>query len=748
MKKLVIGIAILLGSATTAWSAPPAPLTKLRQITALANAEADRKLPVAFEATVTSYLKQNSTLYVQDDGVGIYVFPKTDAQLVAGDRVLVRGTTAGSFHPIVVSESITFLRHGSLPEAVPATFDDLIHFKYDCVLVKVRGVIRAADKQLYSKANGIDLKVLLDGGYFDVFVDYNTDDSLENLLDAEVEITGVAGGAFGGKMQVIGVMMVVPSPSLVRVIHRANNDPWSLPLTPMDQVITGYHITDRTKRVRVHGVVTYYQPNRSAVLQDGKKSLWIMTQTYQPMAIGDIVDATGFPEARNGFLTLSHGELRDSHVQAPIAPMPTTRKDLATSGHIIDLVSVEGIVVSEARGGTQDQYNLTADGQLFNAIYHHPTDNQLSLPMKQIPIGSKVRVTGICVTEDSNPFDPDVGFDILMRTFDDIEVIAGPSMVNIRNLTIAVGLLLVLVFFAIARSWAVERKVRHQTAALAATEQRRSRILVDINGSRPLAEIIEEITEFVSFQLGGAPCWCQITDGARLGKFSPGIGTQRIACEEIPSRSGLPHGEICVAFDKASKPSATEADTLSMTAGLAALAIETRRLYSDLHRRSEFDLLTDIHNRFALEKRLDMQIAEAHHKAGVFGLIYIDLDKFKPINDHYGHHIGDLYLQEVALRMKSQLRGADILARVGGDEFAALISEARSRDGVEEIAQRLERCFDQPFFIEGIRILGAASFGIAFYPEDGATKDELLNAADGTMYAVKNKKRPEAAKVA
>lgn len=177
MKKLVIGIAILLGSATTAWSAPPAPLTKLRQITALANAEADRKLPVAFEATVTSYLKQNSTLYVQDDGVGIYVFPKTDAQLVAGDRVLVRGTTAGSFHPIVVSESITFLRHGSLPEAVPATFDDLIHFKYDCVLVKVRGVIRAADKQLYSKANGIDLKVLLDGGYFDVFVDYNTDDS-------------------------------------------------------------------------------------------------------------------------------------------------------------------------------------------------------------------------------------------------------------------------------------------------------------------------------------------------------------------------------------------------------------------------------------------------------------------------------------------------------------------------------------------------------------------------------------------
>lgn len=200
--------------------------------------------------------------------------------------------------------------------------------------------------------------------------------------------------------------------------------------------------------------------------------------------------------------------------------------------------------------------------------------------------------------------------------------------------------------------------------------------------------------------------------------------------------------------DKTCKPSVAEADTLSMAAGLAALAIETRRLYSDLHRRSEFDLLTDIHNRFALEKQLDLRIGEARNKAGVLGLIYIDLDKFKPINDQYGHHVGDLYLQEVALRMKHQLRGADILARLGGDEFAALISEARNREGVEEIAYRLKRCFDQPFFIEGIRILGAASFGIAFYPEDGATRDDLLNAADTAMYTAKNKKRQEVVVVA
>ncbi|MGA3069526.1 MAG: GGDEF domain-containing protein, partial [Terracidiphilus sp.] len=179
----------------------------------------------------------------------------------------------------------------------------------------------------------------------------------------------------------------------------------------------------------------------------------------------------------------------------------------------------------------------------------------------------------------------------------------------------------------------------------------------------------------------------------------------------------------------------------SMAVALTALAIETRRLYTDLRHRSEFDLLTDIHNRFSLDKYLDRQIAAAHQNAGIFGLIYIDLDKFKQVNDLYGHQIGDLYLQEVALRMKRQLRGVDMLARLGGDEFAALLPQVRNRAKVEEIAQRLERCIQEPFLIEGHSLQGSASVGIALYPENGATKDELLSAADTAMYAAKNAKR-------
>jgi diguanylate cyclase (GGDEF)-like protein len=182
-------------------------------------------------------------------------------------------------------------------------------------------------------------------------------------------------------------------------------------------------------------------------------------------------------------------------------------------------------------------------------------------------------------------------------------------------------------------------------------------------------------------------------------------------------------------------------------ARLATLAIETRRLYSDLLRRSEFDLLTDIHNRFSLEKHLDTAIEDARQIAGNFGLIYVDLDGFKQVNDLYGHRVGDLYLQVVAQRMKAQLRAQDLLARLGGDEFAVLVPLVRSCVQVEEIALRLEQSFDEPVAIEGHLLRGSASLGIALYPADGTNKDSLLSAADAAMYDVKRARRRAAESV-
>jgi diguanylate cyclase (GGDEF)-like protein len=519
----------------------------------------------------------------------------------------------------------------------------------------------------------------------------------------------------------------------------------------MDRVITVFHRSDSTSRVRVHGTITYYLPGSAVVLQDGAKSIWIATQTHNSLRVGDAADATGFPDNHDGFLNLEHGEVRDTLIPAPVTPLAATWETMSprgydSPGHHDDLVSIEGRVETEVREVSQDELVLLADGKLFSAIYRHP-DNP-SPSTRVIPLGSNVRVTGICVLEYSNAFTAHVPFNILLRSYDDIVIVARPSLINTRNLLLALGMLLIVVFVVIARGWALEHKVRRQTAAMSAQreaeaelERHRSSILEDINGSRPLAEILEKIAEMVSSVLEGAPCWCEITYGARLGRYPTEQEGLRIVREEIPARSGPALGALFAGLDPLTPPRDRETAALQNGVRLATLAIETRRLYSDLRRRSEFDLLTDIRNRFAMEKFIESQIDEARQSGRILGLIYIDLDKFKPINDTYGHHVGDLFLQAVAARMSRQLLGGDMLARLGGDEFAALVSLNNGRADLDKIVARLEHCFDDPFVVGGHQLHGEASIGFALYPEDGATQDSLLSAADAAMYEVKRCKR-------
>jgi diguanylate cyclase (GGDEF)-like protein len=740
-------LAIILGFTSLAWAAEPSVLSTLHAIHALSKADAQKGLPVAFEATVTYYTRTGVDLFVQDGGEAIYVETKPFQDFVPGDQVLVRGKTRDSFHPDVLSTSVIRVHSGALPVPVPATFEQMIRGEMDCMRVSVHATVRSADVGTFGDLHGIYLKLLVDGGYIDATVASSETLVPKDLLDSEVEINGVVSGIFDSKMQLTGILLEVPTLEDVKILKRAETSPDSLALTPMDEVLWAYHVNDLTRRVRVRGTITYYQPGWGAVLQDGAKSLWISTRRSDPLRIGNLAEATGFPDARSSFLALTDGEIQDSHIFAPVQAQPSTWSQMATwntgnpDGHQNDLVSIEGQVAAAVHEDSQDELVLVTDGKLVTAIYRHPPDYGPTPRMNQIPLGAKVRVTGICMVVQADTINPsveEVPFNILLRSFDDVSVIAKPSLVSVRNLTIAAGLLLVLVLAGGVRGWILERRFRRQTAEVAYIERRRSRILEDINHARPLAGIIEQITELVSFRLKGAPCWCRVADGAELGNCPLKLTAFRIVQEDIPARTGPALGAIFVALDPLTQPQHVESDALHMATALSALAIETRRLYTDLRRRSEFDLLTDTHNRFSLDKRLDALIDEARQEARIFGFIYIDLDEFKQINDAFGHHFGDLYLQEVALRMKRQLRSHDLLARQGGDEFAVLVTQVRSRAEVEEIAVRLERCLDAPFVIEGNTVHGSASVGIALYPEDGETKDALLSTADAAMYRVKH----------
>ena len=741
------GLALVILSWASAWAIPPT-LTTLRAVHSLTNAEARLRLPVDFEATVTYYDNQGTDLFVQDGDLAIYVFAKSGAQLVPGDRVRIRGKTDSDFRPDVLGDEVTLLRHGPVPEAVPANLGQLLRVELDCVRVKLRARVRSADIVKDKAETSIYLNLLVDGGYVDATVLSQDESKLKELLDAEVEITGAVAGKFDSKMQLAGIMLQVPSLSDVKIIERAKIQPGSLPITPMDEILKGYEVHDRSQRMRVRGTITFYLPGSTLVLQEGGKSLRVSTQFEGPLAIGQVVDVTGFPDVTNGSSTLTQSEITPTGKRASLSPLPADFSQLATGGHAFDLVSTEGMVLASVRGATQDEYVLVSNGHLFSAIYRHVDPDILPLPaMKRVPVGSRIRVTGICTMEQgSNPLGAPVAFYVLLRSFDDIEVVAAPSWLSIRNLVIALGALMSVVIVVGARGWTLEHRVRRQTAILAARieteaemERRRSQILEDINNGRELAEILDKITRLVSFSLAGSPCWCRLDNDPWVGGSAAPADTAAAVAQEISARSGQRHGELFAAVDSADlRAKATHA--LAMGVGLCSLAIETRGLYSDLVHRSEFDLLTDIPNRFSFEKALEEAIRGAQQQAGTLGVIYIDLDKFKEINDVYGHRVGDIFLQQSAQRMKHQLRPNDVLARLGGDEFGVMVPMVANKDDVREIAVRLERCFDNPFTVEDYVLAGSASVGMAYFPEDGETKDSILSAADTAMYVAKHTK--------
>ncbi|MGP8253058.1 MAG: diguanylate cyclase domain-containing protein [Terracidiphilus sp.] len=728
-----------------------ATITSIRAVKSLTNDQARQELPVDFEATVQYARLYQTTLFVEEDGVPIYVSAHINLNLVPGDRVRVRGTTRSSFRPYVVSSQIDLLGHGPVPAPEKVTYEQLRSGSTDCQLVTVNAHIVSADLAPSGPNNQVitTLEILIEGEKAEATLDNSDPAPLKKLLDADVEMTGVSGEQFDNKMQQTGILLHIQENDWIKILSRASADPWSLPVTPMNLLYTGYAMRDESQRMRVHGTITYYEPGSALVLQDGAKSVWVTTATYQPMHIGDVADAIGFPEVHSGFLNLTRSEVRLSGQQAPVVPALLTWRDLAmggneSGGHSFDLVSIEGQVAAEVRQGGQDEYVLVAEGHVFSAVMRHPAPGGAApLPkMREVAVGSRIRVTGVCMLEYANPFNGGVPFNILMRSYDDIEVAANPPWLDVPHLTMAVIVLLLAIFLIGIRVMWIERHARRYNAHLAYLERRRARILEDINNSKPLAEILERITELVSVRLNGAPCWCKVSDGATLGNCPSDefMSRLRIAEQEIPGRSAGTLGVMYAAFAANSKPGSEEDEALKQAAGLATLAIETSRLYSDLVHRSEFDLLTDIHNRFSLDKHLESVIEAARQSASIFGLLYVDLDDFKLVNDQYGHHTGDLYLQEVALRMKRQLRPGDVLARLGGDEFVVVVLRVHSSADVEVISQRLHRCFEQPFVCEGQVITGSASIGIAMYPVDGAARDTLLGAADAAMYVAKQSK--------
>ncbi len=748
--------------------ADESPLTTVSQIRHLTPEQVGKGMPVLIRGVVTFYEPFEPILFVQDQTGPIYVGTTGILPIHRGDLVEIRGVTEGSYSADITSTDIRVIGTAPMPTPRVSTFPELISGSLDCEYVTVTGAIRSVTLQQTIGNPFLLLEVLMDGGYIDVHVehpeDLNLGANLESLLDTQVSLTGVTGGAFDGKYQLVGSILYLDSPRDISITTAQSIDPRLLPLTPMDRVMAKYNILERSSRVRVRGSVTLYEPGTQLVIESGQSAIRVATHERTPLKLGEVVDATGFPNADSYVQSLVHGQFLPTSHSEIIHPQLVRSQDALSGKYAFNLISIEGRLIEQVHEAWQDTLVVDADGHAFSAVFRHPSwSGGERLPdMPKFSIGSRIRVTGVCFVESGGPWNGALWFELHMRTPDDVSILELPSWWTVRHLLYIIGGLWVVIVIALIWAAVLRRRVHLQTRVLRNTmeeesirqrrqaflEKERSRVLEAINSSLPLDEVLGMITDFISEQLNGLRCWCELNGHPIVGSLStshtvPSAPGSRQSRREIFSSAGTRLGAIILDWGEpgSEKPieAARGAEVLDIGASLAALAIDNRRLYEGLLHRSQYDQLTEVPNRFLLKTRIGEALEGASRSGQQFALIYIDLDRFKTVNDRFGHRVGDIYLQQVARRLSERLRNRDTLARVGGDEFIALIAEVRDRKEAEEIAQRLVHCFDLPFHIDDQAVYGSASIGISVYPEDGEDEDQLKRIADSDMYATKQR---------
>ncbi|GBG15920.1 uncharacterized protein NMK_3538 [Novimethylophilus kurashikiensis] len=253
-----------------------------------------------------------------------------------------------------------------------------------------------------------------------------------------------------------------------------------------------------------------------------------------------------------------------------------------------------------------------------------------------------------------------------------------------------------------------------------------------------LTEILAQVTEYAQTSSGSIKSTIIIPhsrlDGDEQNPQESGMHSEPILTPEgqvlghVVSQSDLPLSD-------------DDLTRLKQASHLAAIAIERQHTNDRLRHQASYDALTGLPNRRLLHDRLHEEIAKASRTKQPLGLLFVDLDRFKEVNDSLGHHIGDQLLIEAAKRIRLHIRESDTVARLGGDEFVIVVPDVNKMDHLTRMAQTVLQSLQPAFNIEHQVAYISASIGIASYPLDAENAESLLSCADQAMYAAKERGR-------
>ena len=278
-------------------------------------------------------------------------------------------------------------------------------------------------------------------------------------------------------------------------------------------------------------------------------------------------------------------------------------------------------------------------------------------------------------------------------------------------------------------------------------EQNRREVLEMVAQNQPLESVLDRLEQMIELYYPGATTHISLAGGLAVPDRQPRPSS--VAPGNVQGRLEVPilacDGPVLGVLQivRPAPWNAVDSDRvlLDSMAKLASVALEHRQLTHRLAHQAQHDPLTGLPNRLLLEDRLRQAIVLARRQNSMVAVLYVDLDRFKLINDTLGHHVGDMLLKEAAKRMEGAVRESDTLARTGGDEFVAVLFGLETVRDAEMVAERIVEAMRSPFQVWGHELFASASVGLSLFPRDGEDAAALQQHADVAMYEAKSKGR-------
>ncbi|OGA25690.1 MAG: hypothetical protein A3I02_09765 [Betaproteobacteria bacterium RIFCSPLOWO2_02_FULL_67_26] len=241
----------------------------------------------------------------------------------------------------------------------------------------------------------------------------------------------------------------------------------------------------------------------------------------------------------------------------------------------------------------------------------------------------------------------------------------------------------------------------------------------------------------------GQPLWSReaSTDSRSSGTSRRSGGVLGAALVFPVISGGKTIGVFSLSGHESRAPDERLLDAIRVIGSQIGQFIQRRQAEDELAQLAQFDTVTGLPNRYLFLDRLGLMLTQAQRNDWLIGTLFVDLDRFKAVNDTYGHDAGDLLLRQVATRLTGCVRGGDTVGRLSGDEFAVMLSNLAKADDAGLVAQKIVSALTAPFDLGGHQAYISASIGIAVYPGDGGEPDILIKNADTAMYRAKEQGR-------